>query len=217
MTRTKTLLAALATAGLLAGSAQAGLITGVTATSNSEEIGFGRLAIKAVDGTGMTSATTHSNSASTMWMSEVGQATSTSSDVYLLIDLGAVYAVDSFTVWNYNEDASAGRDNTRGVNAVVIEYGTSVTGSDIDSAATLAGVTNFARASPNRFNNFTGELFDPAGSFTARFIKINVDSNHGGNSNVVGLAEIQFTAVPEPSSLSLLALGGLLVARRRRG
>jgi len=56
---------------------------------------------------------------------------------------------------------------------------------------------------------------------SARYVQINLISAYIGgvqNYNRVGLNEVQIIAVPEPSSLSLLALGGVVVAlgRRRR-
>lgn len=56
---------------------------------------------------------------------------------------------------------------------------------------------------------------------SARYVQINIISAYVGgvqNYTRVGLNEVQIIAVPEPSSLSLLALGGLVVAlgRRRR-
>ena len=51
---------------------------------------------------------------------------------------------------------------------------------------------------------------------SARYVQINLISAYGGYYNRVGLNEVQIIAVPEPSSLSLLALGGVVVALRRR-
>ena len=39
--------------------------------------------------------------------------------------------------------------------------------------------------------------------------------NFGGSGNV-GISEIRFYAIPEPATLSLLAAGSLMIARRRR-
>ena len=50
---------------------------------------------------------------------------------------------------------------------------------------------------------------------TARYIGIRINTNYNSNFRV-GLAEIQFTTVPEPASALLLAFGGLLCLRRRR-
>jgi len=51
---------------------------------------------------------------------------------------------------------------------------------------------------------------------SARYVQINLISAYGGYYNRVGLNEVQIIAVPEPSSLSLLALGGVVMALRRR-
>jgi hypothetical protein len=55
---------------------------------------------------------------------------------------------------------------------------------------------------------------------SARYVQINLNSAYvdpdSGLYNRAGLQEVKITAVPEPSSLSLLALGGVLVALGRR-
>lgn len=90
------------------------------------------------------------------------------------------------------------------VSVSVLVDGVSVgTFSDFDNAA---NADNFGdiRSYQIDLTGQTGQnvtlefLGDDAGSFT-------------------GLTEVEFTAVPEPGSLALLALGGLLIARRRRG
>ncbi|HEX5175380.1 MAG TPA: PEP-CTERM sorting domain-containing protein, partial [Chthoniobacteraceae bacterium] len=53
---------------------------------------------------------------------------------------------------------------------------------------------------------------------TARYVQIAVDANYG-SAEFTGLSEVQFFAVPEPSSSLLIAAGPLvasLFARRRR-
>jgi len=55
---------------------------------------------------------------------------------------------------------------------------------------------------------------------SARYVQINLNtayvSTTSGLYDRVGLKEVKIIAVPEPSSLSLLALGGLVVALRRK-
>lgn len=53
----------------------------------------------------------------------------------------------------------------------------------------------------------------PAGKFITR-IEATRD-NHGGNS-FLALDDLAFVVTPEPASLSLLALGGMAILRRRR-
>jgi hypothetical protein len=52
----------------------------------------------------------------------------------------------------------------------------------------------------------------------AQFIALKITAVHGGFNNT-SIAELQFDgtlAIPEPSTVSLLALGGLVLLRRLR-
>ena len=201
---TNTILASL----LAAGSSQAALVAGVTVAGfSAQNTGFNRLASYTVDSSGMTGLTPgvmggqHDNSPSGgMWMESGGPDPTVADITY---DLGGIFSLDSFQVWNYNE---FGLPN-RGFQDVVVTYGeTAALGS------TLASVTTFAQATGA--NGFNGEVFSFA-PISARFFKIESTSNYG-DVNETGLSEIQFNSVPEPSSTALLGLGGLALILRRR-
>ena len=125
-----------------------------------------------------------------MWLSSCCNANPfvLDADPYVVFDLGAVYNVTSIDVWNYNEGAP--NLTNRGVNAVSIEYGNTLTFGTSGSGfgSTLAGVTNFSQA--NGLNTYAGESFNAIAPFEAQYIKFDINSNHGGDS--FGLSEVQF-------------------------
>ena len=148
-----------------------------------------------------------------MWLSRGTGFGGDDLDPSVSFDLGAVYTINSFRVWNYNE---AGNLSRRGVNGVSVEYGETLA-----LGATVAGITNFTQA-PGA-NGYAGELYNSFAPFDARYVKFDIDSNHGGDNNFYGLSEVQFdgvlaptTVIPEPSSTALLGLGILSIAFLRR-
>jgi hypothetical protein len=66
------------------------------------------------------------------------------------------------------------------------------------------------------WQNTSFQLFDFSSFVTTRYMQLQFTSAYGLYYEGVGLNEAQIMAVPEPSSLSLLALGGVLVALGRR-
>lgn len=180
----------------------------------SSEIGgsFNRQDDFIVNGSGLNGSGQHTTAVEpNMWLSSGDAFGGADPDPHVIFDLGAVYTINSFRVWNYNE---APPDLTaRGVNGVTVQYGiTAALGSSVP------GITNFAKADAT--NTYAGEEFSGFDPFQAQFIKFDIDSNHGGDNNFYGLSEVRFDGelVPEPSTGILAGLGGLpmLLLRRRR-
>jgi hypothetical protein len=216
MMKTKKNNVLLGVAGLvlaLAPTAQADLIMGVTATA-SAEITPGSAA-NAVNGSGLTGslgAGTHDNSTANAWDGPAG----TSTTGWLSINLGAIYDVDDMYFWN-----GTGSDPARGIGTADLYYSTLVapdlSGSFPGSDWTLKTAAQAFTAIPGGAGPYA--VSDTiALNVTARHIAFDILSNHGNGGGVTGVNEVQFdgTLIPEPSTVGLLALGGLLLLRRLR-
>ena len=190
-----------------------GTVGNVTATSDT----LGRVDDNIVNESGLTSGA-HDRTADNMWLSSGTDFGGIDPNPSVLFDLGAVYTINSFHVWNYNEAVlrASGSVRTnltnRGVNGVSVEYGTTVA-----LGSTVTEITNFAQA--NALATYAGENFNGFTSFNARYIKFDINSNHGDANSFYGLSEVQFDgiAIPEPSSAALLlGLGSIALVLRRR-
>lgn len=154
---------------------------------------FNRIDDHLVNGSGLNDGQ-HTNAVKgNMWLSSGTEYGGDDPDPFVIFDLGAIYTIGSFHVWNYNENPP--NLTSRGVNRVSVEYGTTP-----DLGSTVTGITNFAEADGT--SNYLGESFEKFPPFKARYIKFDINSNHGSEENFYGLSEVQFYGelVPEPDS-----------------
>ena len=208
------LLSTLALATISTGVCSAAVINIPTGNvTASSEIGapFNRQDDFIVDGSGLTGGQHVGAVEPNMWLSTGTGFGGVDGDPSVIFDLGAVYTINSFHVWNYNENPP--NLTNRGVNAVTVEYGLTA-----GLGSTVPGITNFTQASG--LDTYAGENFSGFTPFNAQFIRFDIDSNHGDGNTFYGLSEVQFDGVlvPEPGSVALFGLGasGLLLRRRRR-
>jgi len=115
-------------------------------------------------------------------------APSAGSPDVLTFDLGGVFALDSFYLWNYTENFHGSPYNNRGVGAFQLAF--SLDGNLFD------GVQDFnAEATPD-FAEPEAQTFSLS-PVSAAFVRLTINSNHGGN--LTGLSEVRFGAGSEPS------------------
>ncbi len=163
--------------------------------TSSSEIGggFNRQDDFIVDGSGLSGGQHTATVQPNMWLSTGTAFGGIDPDPWVLFDLGAVYTVSAIQVWNYNE--SPPTLTGRGVNSVTIEYGATPA-----LGAVVPGITSFDEASG--LSNYTGQRFDSFSPFVARYIKFDINSNHGGDNQFYGLSEVQFEGLQRTIELS---------------
>ena len=123
-----------------------------------------------------------------------------------VIDLGGNVAMDAAAFWNYGGGNST---SSFALKFATAADGTSGFGTSITYNPTFA---------PANLSNAIQQDFAFSQIVTARYVQLKLLDNYytpttGGDR--VGMSEIQFNEIPEPATLSLLALGGLMMVTRR--
>jgi len=169
---------------------------------------------RVLDGTGLTvgdtadpSTWTHNAAWQDNWQ---GQGTFTDGNTpgaWFMVDLGSIHDdLNSLYIWNVREVLD------RGMKDVDIFYSDSTFPPD---AWNLLGSYTIPQATGA--DTPADMVIDLSGVPSARYVGFEINTNYGSTSRV-GVAEMQFTVVPEPSTVMLagLALAAGLAIRKRR-
>lgn len=187
---------------------------------SSNLAGFNRNAAYAANGTGLGYGDPHSAAPDgTMWLNQ-GSFANVPPEQFdlnpeITFDLGSEQKITTMKIWNYNEFVAGREDELlgRGVRLANVL----VAGEDLVFETLYDGL-EIDRANGDATVDFS-QAFDMLG-VTARYVKLDILANHGGDNNFVGLSEVQFFGVPEPSSYALAVMGAValtgMVRRRRR-
>ena len=134
--------------------------------------------------------------------------------VWIRWDFDQTYLLDKATIWNHNE----GGGNMRGLHKVMIEYTSDGNNWSLLDGGGLGGPgehTFLQAPGADGYPGFDLSFDGVAASSVVFTVLANEGSvkNFGGSGNV-GMSEIRFFTIPEPSVLSLLTVGGLVMMRR---
>ncbi|TRU81572.1 MAG: discoidin domain-containing protein [Microcystis novacekii Mn_MB_F_20050700_S1] len=207
-----------ATFGLMLGVAQnaqaIGLIPNVTATVTNVTSDVNWNIANTVNGLGLQGppanvpSLTGNHLTSTVqnaWRSVAGQTSGT-----ITFDLKRVYNLAGFTFWNMGGSQVI---SAQGIRNLTIQSSTNGT-----TWTNIVGAPTSLTRGANTTTSFIPSDVVSFAPVYASFVRFNVTSSYGiGTTARIGFSEIQFRAIPEPSStLALLALGLAGIGLRKR-
>ncbi len=163
--------------------------------------GFDRIADHLVSGAGLVGQTHSINPEGTMWLNTGTFAEPNDLEPEITFDLGSVQPLASMKVWNYNETLP-NRPELLGRGVATGDI--LVAGEDLMFSSLIPN-QSFDIAPGVEDVDF-GQVIGLMGT-DARYVKLDISANHGGDANFVGLSEVQFFAVPEPTGGLALLLG----------
>jgi hypothetical protein len=186
-------------------SGQQPIRTTIATTSSTIGAPYDRGADHAIDRSGLFARTHSITPDGNMWLAAQFDVAPT-----ITFDLGSIQNLSSMLFWNYNEFLPGRTDLlTRGISQADI-----LLSNDGISFTPFATDVAFAMAPGDNTTDFA-QTVNMAGA-SARFVQIAVDANYG-NVEYTGLSEVQFFAIPEPSSHFLATAGALIALLFSRG
>ena len=155
------------------------------------------------------------------WWSDVNEENNID-EVFITFDLGTNHQLSGMHVWNLNHGSAGGRSTQSGVEG--------------PERRVLHGRNDLLRqriAHPHRGaqrrGDYTGETVSFDNAVSARYVRFDVQTTFENDgsitkddtstveaSNRAGLSEVRFLAIPEPASVALVGLGGMMLLLRRR-
>ena len=141
-----------------------------------------------------------------IWMSD-GAIDPTPADTWVTFDLGAQYELTGMRIWNGNVQANG--ETTRGVSEMYV-----LVSADGVNYTQVGGLYNLTQASG--LSTYLGEEYDLIAS-GIQYVKFDIQNTFryaSGGDQYTALSEVRF--IPEPATLSLLALGGLALLKRKQ-
>ncbi|MBN1853020.1 MAG: PEP-CTERM sorting domain-containing protein [Pirellulales bacterium] len=206
--------------------ANAGLIplaiSGVTGTAyhpGDSLSGDGSVS-RALDGSGLTvgdpgdsSTWTHDAAWQNNWQGQGSFLNGNTPGCWFIADLGSIHTdLANLYIWNVREVLD------RGMKDVDIFYSSSA-GNIFDPSWVWTSLGSYTIAQATGGGTPADTVIDLSSISAARYIGFDIKTNYG-SAGRVGVAEMQFTVIPEPSSILLTGLAltavGLLFSRWRR-
>ncbi|HKX61968.1 MAG TPA: lamin tail domain-containing protein, partial [Verrucomicrobiae bacterium] len=162
------------------------VVQGVLATATTQYAADGRLAIRAVDGSGLVGNAHVTTPAGTMWLNNGTFTTPNDLNPSILFDLGATQSIRSMKIWNYNEFLP-GRPELLGRGVAQCDV---LTGTATNALTSLITGQALAMA-PGTQTDFSQTI--DLGGVQTRYVKLDKLTNFpGGDLRFVGLSEVQF-------------------------
>jgi len=210
--------------GLSAGLSQAVILVTPTGLSNdsgvSEFFALGNI----VDGSGLSGAADFSNytsithaaaSGTTAWTTDAPNgagdyflAGSPGTPAVVSLDLGTSYEISDFVFWGYHFGAPNGNE----AREFSLEFSNDG-GTSFSAPVVVANPLSVYAADQ-------ASTLSLGATFTADTVRMTVTDNHFGGASPggdrIGIGEVKFIAIPEPSTSLLVGLAGLALLRRRR-
>ena len=203
---------------MVADVSRAELLTATIHSVSSELVtNFRRGAVHVVDGSGLSPDGSHSIAPDdNMWLNAGNACCGDPADplqpgAEIAFNLGSVVSLDHMKVWNYNETLP-GRGELLGRGAQLADV--SISSDGVAFVLLLEDLT--LDIAPGAEDVDFGQVIDLFG-VEAQYVKLSLKDNFdNGDNDFIGLSEVQFFQVPEPTSGLLLLVGLLPLLRFRK-